>query len=87
MRGVDLYGRSPLLSRREATAAAALFVASHMALSPRGKDSLRFQGPRKGESSSTSARGRRRARLRLERAPRADLALRPQNTPSPCALG
>lgn len=81
MRGVDLYGPSPLRSGREAGASAALFAASATARLASRERPLRFQGPRKWGSSATAARGRCRARLRLERAPRAGLALRPQNTP------
>lgn len=81
MRGVDLYWRSALRSRREAAAAAALFAASPTAQSALGKGPLRLQRLRKRGSSATASSGRRRARLRLEKAPRAGLALRPRTRP------
>lgn len=86
MRGVDLYRRSPLRSGREAAAAAALFAVSPTAQSAGGKGPLLLQRPRKGGSSATASTGRRRARLRLERAPSAGLALRPRTRPASARL-
>lgn len=78
MRGVDLCRRSPLRRRREVAASAALFAVSPIAVGPRERPSP--VPASEGVSSATAAPGGRRARLRLERAPRAGLTLRPQNT-------
>ena len=79
MRGVDLYGRSPLRSGQELAGAAALFAASPTARSAQGKGPLRFLRPRKRGSSATAVPGRCRYRLRLEGAPRASPAQIPQH--------
>lgn len=64
-----------------------LFSRCPLSRSAQGRGPLRFQRPKKGVSSATAAPGGRRARLRLERAPRAGLTLRPQNTSSGARLG
>lgn len=87
MRGVDLYGRSPLSSGQELAGAAALFAASPMARSAQGKGPLRLLRPRKGGFSTTAVPGRRRSQLRRERAPRASPAQIPQHAPSRSAFG
>lgn len=57
MRGVDLYGRSPLRGGPEAAGAGALFSASPTARSAGGQGPLRLQCPRKGGFSAPAARG------------------------------
>lgn len=81
MRGVDLYGWCPLHCRQEAVGSVALFAASPAARSARGTGPIRLQHPREGGSCATAAPGRCRAQLRLERAPRAGLAQRPEKAP------